>query len=98
MRTRPAGIKAFLQEFKNGTLDIERLRSFDRPVLFTLGRQSHPDYYAEIAKRLAGIFPDFTLEVFKERHHFDPPHRVEPERYARSLRALWDRAALKSSV
>jgi pimeloyl-ACP methyl ester carboxylesterase len=98
MRTRPAGIKAFLQEFKNGTLDIERLRSFDRPVLFTLGGQSHPDYYAEIAKRLAGIFPDFTLEVFKERHHFDPPHRVEPERYARSLRALWDRAALKSSV
>jgi len=93
MRTRPAGLKAFIEEFNGGTLDMERLRTFDRPVLFTLGGKSHPDYYAEIAKRLDGVFPDFTLDVFEERHHFDPPHRVEPERYAKSLRALWDRAA-----
>jgi len=30
--------------------------------------------------------------VFEERHHFDPPHRIEPEKLARSLRALWERA------
>jgi len=27
--------------------------------------------------------------VFEERHHFDPPHRAEPERLARSLESLW---------
>jgi pimeloyl-ACP methyl ester carboxylesterase len=93
MRLRPAGIKAFINTFKTSTLDIERLRTFDGPVLFTLGGLSHPGYYAEIAKRLAGVFKDFTLDVFEERHHFDPPHRIETERYARSLRQLWDRAA-----
>ncbi len=45
-----------------------------------------------MAERLAGIFPDFTIETFTERHHFDPPHRVEPERLANSLLALWQRA------
>jgi pimeloyl-ACP methyl ester carboxylesterase len=93
MRKRPAGISAFTEAFKTGDLDIDRLRTFGAPVLFTLGGRSHPDYFAEIAKRLAGVFPDFMLEVFEDRHHFDPPHRVEPERYARSLRALWDRAS-----
>ena len=27
-----------------------------------------------------------------ERHHFDPPHRVEPEHLADSLLTLWQRA------
>ena len=93
-----AGLRAFLNAFDTGHLDLEALRAFDRPVYFALGGRSNPDYYGRMAERLATIFPDFTLEVFEERHHFDPPHRVEPERYARSLRALWDRAALKSSV
>ena len=35
---------------------------------------------------------DFTLEVVLERHHFDPPHRIEPARVAASLHSLWDRA------
>ena len=38
------------------------------------------------------LFPDFTAEVFEERHHFDPPHRAEPERLAASLVAHWRRA------
>jgi hypothetical protein len=38
------------------------------------------------------VFPDFELEVFDERHHFDPPHRIEPERLPNSLKKLWDRA------
>ncbi len=33
-----------------------------------------------------------TLEVFDERHHFDPPHRIEPERVGSSLLELWGRA------
>ncbi len=39
-----------------------------------------------------GIFVDFTLDVFEERHHFDPPHRIEPKRLATALRAVWTRA------
>jgi hypothetical protein len=45
-----------------------------------------------MADRLGQVFPDFTLEVFAGRHHFDPPHRIEPARVAASLRAIWDRA------
>ena len=51
-----------------------------------------PTSYAKLAERLAGVFPDFTLEVFDERHHLDRPHRAEPDRLATSLRGLWDRA------
>ena len=71
---------------------LEALRAFDRPVYFALGGRSNPDYYARMAERLAAIFPDFTLETFAERHHFDPPHRTEPERLGGSLLALWERA------
>jgi pimeloyl-ACP methyl ester carboxylesterase len=92
MALRPAGIRAITDAFERGTLDREALRRFDRPVYFALGTLSNPDQYEEIANRLSGVFPDFELEVFEERHHFDPPHRIEPERLARSLQALWRRA------
>ena len=92
MAKRPAGIGAFIDAFDSFDLDVDALRSFDRPVYFGLGGRSNPDYYAAMAERLAAIFPDFTLEAFPERHHFDPPHRVEPERLAGSLLALWARA------
>jgi pimeloyl-ACP methyl ester carboxylesterase len=92
MAKRPAGINAFMRTFRDSDLDREQLRGFSRPVYFALGGLSNPDQFAEIGKRLAGVFPDFTLEVFAERHHFDPPHRIEPERLAGSLRAHWRRA------
>lgn len=92
MATRPAGINAFTRAFNSFPLDNERLRAFDRPVLYTLGGRSNPVQYELPAERLGRIFRDFTIEVFEERHHFDPAHRIEPERYARSLRKLWDRA------
>lgn len=92
MAKRPAGLTAFLQAFDAGTLDPERLRSFDKPVYFALGGRSNPDYYERMARRLGALFPDFTLEVFDERHHFDPPHRKEPARVAAALRRLWARA------
>ncbi len=88
---RPAGLRAFIDAFENGDLDVTALRAFDRPVYFALGGRSNSDYFGRMADRLAAIFPDFTLEIFSERHHFDPPHRVEPERLARSLLALWQR-------
>ena len=92
MIKRPAGLRAFIDAFDNGDLDVESLRAFGRPVYFALGGRSNPDYYARMAQRLAAILPDFTLETFPERHHFDPPHRIEPERLADSLLALWGRA------
>jgi pimeloyl-ACP methyl ester carboxylesterase len=92
MAKRPAGLRAFIAAFDSGDLDLEALRAFSRPVYFALGGRSNPDYYGRMAERLAAIFPDFTLETFPERHHFDPPHRLEPERLADSLLALWQRA------
>ena len=92
MAKRPAGIRSFLEAFDKGDLDTEALRGFDRPVYFALGGRSNPDYFGRMAERLAATFPDFTLETFPERHHFDPPHRIEPERLANSLLVLWQRA------
>ena len=92
MARRPTGIRAIQRAFKRSEIDREALRRFDRPVYFALGALSNPDQYEEIAKRLSGVFPDFELEVFEERHHFDPPHRIEPERLAISLKTLWRRA------
>lgn len=90
MARRPAGIRAFLETFKDYDLDRSRLAAFSKPVFFALGGLSHPDEYGEMATRLARVFfPDFHLEVFPRRHHFDPPHRVEPERLAEGLRRHW---------
>jgi pimeloyl-ACP methyl ester carboxylesterase len=91
MATRPAGLRTFLRTFLSSNLDVDRLRAFTKPVLFVLGGRSNPDYYEREAERAREIFPDFTLEVFAERHHFDPPHRIEPERTAEVLRRLWAR-------
>jgi pimeloyl-ACP methyl ester carboxylesterase len=92
MASRPAGLRAFLKTFRSSTLDVDRLRSFAQPVYFALGGRSNPDYYGRMAERAREIFPDFMLDIFTERHHFDPPHRMEPERTASALRAHWARA------
>jgi pimeloyl-ACP methyl ester carboxylesterase len=93
MATRPPGLKALMRSFQTYDLTRESLEQFSGPVYFALGALSNPDQYGELARRLGGVFRDFQLEVFDERHHFDPPHRVEPERLADSLKALWQRAA-----
>jgi pimeloyl-ACP methyl ester carboxylesterase len=98
MAKRPAGLAAFTRAFRAGELDLDALRALQAPVYFALSGLSNPDQYARIAERLAGVFPDFTLEVFEERHHFEPPHRVEPERLASSLRGLWARAETVSAA
>ena len=92
MAKRPAGVRALLTAFLASDLDFDALRQFERPVWFGLGGRSHPDYFARMAERLSHVFPDFTIERFPNRHHFDPPHRVEPARVTASLRALWQRA------
>jgi pimeloyl-ACP methyl ester carboxylesterase len=94
MATRPAGLRTLTTTFGSSTLDLNRLRAFERPVYFALGGRSNPDYYGRMAKRAGEIFPDFTLDLFEERHHFDPPHRIEPERTASALLAHWARAGI----
>jgi pimeloyl-ACP methyl ester carboxylesterase len=94
MALRPAGIRAILSAFRRGAVDPDALRRFDRPVYFALGALSNPDQYGEIARRLGTVFPDFELELFEQRHHFDPPHRIEPARLAASLDRVWRRARL----
>lgn len=92
MTKRPAGIRAFLRTFEDYDLDRGQLAAFRRPVFFALGGLSNPDDFGEIATRLSSVFRDFRLEIFDERHHFDPPHRIEPQRLAALLREHWERA------
>jgi pimeloyl-ACP methyl ester carboxylesterase len=91
MKFRPAGISALMRTFHTYELDRDALAAFERPVYFALGGLSNPVQFGEEAERLAHVFRDFTFEVFPERHHFDPPHRTEPERLANSLREVWAR-------
>jgi pimeloyl-ACP methyl ester carboxylesterase len=98
MAQRPAGIRAFLRTFKDYDLDRSRLAAFNHPVFFALGGLSHPDDYGEVASRLSRVFfPDFHLEVFPHRHHFDPPHRIEPGLLAEGLLRHWASAEGRSS-
>ena len=92
MAKRPAGIKALMNAFAPDVLDRAALSRFTRPVYFALGGLSNQDDWGEMAKRLRAVFHDFELEIFEDRHHFDPPHRVEPDRLARSLQSVWQRA------
>lgn len=98
MAKRPGGLRAVLDAFFSTDMDLDALGRFDRPVWFALGGRSHPDYYARMAERLTSVFRDFSVELFPERHHFDPPHRLEPGPVASSLRALWYRAEATSAV
>lgn len=94
---RPAGLKALHSAFKSYRLDLGRLGAFDRPVLYVTGGKSNPIENEPIVRRLEKVFPNFRREVYAERHHFDPPHRAEPDRFAASLKSLWDRAEPASS-
>jgi pimeloyl-ACP methyl ester carboxylesterase len=92
MASRPIGLSALTAAFGSTDLDLEPLRAFEQPVYFAIGGLSNPRHYARMAERAQGIFSDFTLDIFPERHHLDPPHWSEPERTARALRAHWARA------
>ena len=89
---RPAGIRALLDSFFRTDLELSSLAPVSAPVWIALGGRSHPDYFPRMAERLSRIFPDCTIDVFPDRHHFDPPHRIEPDAVAERLRALWTRA------
>ena len=83
MAKRPAGIRAILDAFDQGDLDVGALRAFDRPAYFALGGRSNPDYFASMAKRLAAMLPDLTIETFGTT-----PLRPSAPRRARELGQL----------
>jgi pimeloyl-ACP methyl ester carboxylesterase len=97
MARRPAGIQALVDAFEREELDLAALRSYRRPVLYVLGGDSNPDLFGAMAERAREVFDDFALEVFEGRHHFDPPHRAEPQRLGARLLELWDHAEAAAS-
>jgi len=90
MAKRPAGLKAISHVFNTSRIDQNRFRLMTRPVYYALGSLSTRFFELE-AQTLAGLFPDFQLEEYEGRSHFDPPQRAEPERFAQALRAVWAR-------
>ena len=91
MASRPAAIKAIGPAMRGYDFDLDGLRRLECPVLYVLGTLSNPDLYEEGEERARQIFSDYALQTFEGRHHFDLPHRAEPQRVAKLLRAHWDR-------
>lgn len=98
MASRPDGIRALVEAVRRHELELAALRSFERPVYYALGALSNPDYYGAMATRAGELFSDYTLDVFEDRHHFDPPHRIEPQRLAGRLIETWDRAVERDAA
>ena len=74
------------------------MRSFEGPVLYTRGSLSAPRY-AESAKRLSEVFPNFEEVEFEGLHHLNTSHQAEPARVAALLRELWERSqSLRESL
>lgn len=92
MSKRPAGLKAMLQTFNTYKLDQSGFRRFKGPVYYAVGSLSSR-FFEHEAEVLAGFFADFRSEEYSGLSHFDPPHRAEPERFARALRTLWQKAS-----
>jgi pimeloyl-ACP methyl ester carboxylesterase len=88
MAQRPAGLEAIARAFKTYALDLEALRRFRNPVYYAYGSLSRA-FYQRNAHALSRLFPNFRTEEYEGRSHFDPPHRAEPERFARALQQLW---------
>ena len=96
MAKRPVGLEAISRVFNTSRIDQDRFRLMSRPVYYAQGSLSTRFFELE-AKTLAERFPDFQVEEYEGRSHFDPPQRAEPERFAQALRTLWARADAASS-
>jgi pimeloyl-ACP methyl ester carboxylesterase len=93
MANRPAGVRAFVCALHAADVDREALRSYAGPVYYSHGGMSD-ERWEQMRDRIAAVFPDFTSEVYEERHHMDTSHMAEPDRVASRLRDLWHRAEM----
>lgn len=96
MANRPAGIRAFLRALDAVNVDTDRFRSFPGPVYYSYGDLSNEAWEA-MAPRLAGLFPNFTAELYQGLHHLRTSHIAEPGRVADRLRELWAKADASAS-
>lgn len=91
MVTRPAGLRALSNAFDTSLITLDQFKQFRKPVYLAIGDLSNPIEERK-AELLAKLFPNFQVEIYQGRHHFDPPQRAEPERFVRALDSLWARA------
>jgi pimeloyl-ACP methyl ester carboxylesterase len=91
MANRPAGINSFMNAILRYRLDPERLRAYHRPVYYSYGTLSSPEWQA-MRDRLAALFPDFEAERYEGASHLNTSHQREPARVASALRRLWKRS------
>ena len=91
MARRPAGVRAMLHAFRADTTDPAALRSCMFPVYLAYGLLTAEAMVRRV-QLLAGLLPDLWIEAYAGVHHFGPPQRTQPARYAAALRQLWARA------
>lgn len=91
MAKRPAGLKAMMLAFETDTTNREDLRLCSFPVYLAYGLLTG-EYMVRRMQLLAGLLPDVWIKAYPNTHHFGPPQRTQPARYALDLRQLWARA------
>jgi pimeloyl-ACP methyl ester carboxylesterase len=97
MSKRPAGLKAMMLAFQTDDTARVSLRRCALPVYLAYGLLT-ADFMVHRIQLLAGLLPDVWIEAYPGVHHFGPPQRTQPARYAASLSELWARAERRSMV
>ncbi len=91
MVKRPAGLRAMMAAFEQDPTDRDALRRCAFPVYLAYGLLT-AEHMVRRVQILAGVLPDVWIEAYSGIHHFGPPQRTQPARYAAALRQLWERA------
>jgi pimeloyl-ACP methyl ester carboxylesterase len=91
MAKRPAGLRAMMRAFEADATDRDALRRCTFPVYLAYGLLTE-EFMVRRVKLLAGLLPDVWIEAYPGIHHFGPPQRTQPAKYAAALRQLWARA------
>ncbi len=91
MAKRPAGLRAMMRAFEEDATDRNSLRRCTFPVYLAYGLLT-AEYMVRRVQLLAGLLPDLWIKAYPATHHFGPPQRTQPAKYAADLRRLWARA------
>jgi pimeloyl-ACP methyl ester carboxylesterase len=91
MAKRPAGLRAMMRAFQTDPTDLDALRRCIFPVYLAYGLLTTENMVRRM-QLLAGLLPDVWIEAYPGIHHFGPPQRTQPAKYAAALRQLWARA------